>query len=133
MKEKITWWLWAVLYVACVWLGVLGRPEGTGAVFYTLSSLLFFVPGGLLLYWGLREEKPRQVLWVRILAAASLLLTLIFLVLNFASVLLSEIAGNVLYTFLVVVSAPMVCSGYWALSLFLWACLLIVSFIKKKK
>lgn len=133
MKEKTAWWLWAVLYVACVWLGVLGRPEGVGGVFYTISSLLFFVPGGLLLYWGLREKKSRQVLWVRIIAAASLLLTLVFLVLNVASVLFSETAGNVLHTFLVVVSAPMVCSGYWALSLFLWACLLIVSFIKKKE
>ena len=35
--------------------------------------------------------------------------------------------GNVLFAVLIVVSSPMVCSGYWALSLFLWACLLIVS------
>ena len=32
-----------------------------------------------------------------------------------------------LFAVLIVVSSPMVCSGYWALSLFLWACLLIVS------
>lgn len=133
MKEKIIWSLWAFLYVACVWLGVLGRPDGVGGVFYTLCALIFFMPGGLLLYWGIREKKHKQVRWVRIISAGSLLLTLILLVLNFASVLFSQTAGNVLHTLLVVVSVPMVCSGYWVVSLFLWACLLMVSLMKVKK
>ena len=34
---------------------------------------------------------------------------------------------------LVVVSTPMVASGYWVLSLFLWACLLMVSLKKCQK
>ena len=127
MKEKIAWWLWGVLYVACVWLGVLGRPAGVGGVLYTLIALIFFVPGALLLYWGFQENKSAQVRWVRIISAVSLGLTLLFLVANFASALFSETAGNVLYTFLILVSAPMVCSGYWVVSLFLWACLMIVA------
>lgn len=41
--------------------------------------------------------------------------------------------GNALFGVLIVVSSPMVCSGYWALSLFLWACLLMVSHSLVKK
>jgi len=37
----------------------------------------------------------------------------------------------VLHIMLVIVSSPMVCSGNWALSLFLWACLLVASLRKK--
>ena len=37
------------------------------------------------------------------------------------------------FAVLIVVSSPMVCSGYWALSLFLWACLLMVSHSLLKK
>ncbi len=133
MKEKITWSTWAFLYVACVWLGVLGRPEGVGGVLYTLCALAFFLPGALLLYWGIRENNRKQVRWVRSIAAGSLLLTLIFLVLNFMSVRFSQLAGNVLHTLLVAVSVPMVCCGYWVLSLFLWACLLMGSYLKLKK
>ena len=55
------------------------------------------------------------------------LLTLLALVLNVLSAMGTVTMGNVLFAVLIVVSSPMVCSGYWALSLFLWACLLIVS------
>ena len=52
---------------------------------------------------------------------------LLALVLNVLSAMGTVTMGNVLFAVLIVVSSPMVCSGYWALSLFLWACLLIVS------
>ena len=49
------------------------------------------------------------------------------LVLNVLCAVRSELLGRVLHAVLTVVSSPMLCSGYWALSLFLWACLLMVS------
>ena len=49
------------------------------------------------------------------------------LLLNFLSVLHSQTLGTVLHHILTIVSAPMIASGHWALSLFLWACLLMVS------
>ena len=61
------------------------------------------------------------------LSALSLGLTLILLVLNFLTALQSEFLGQVLHYTLVIVSSPMICSGHWAMSLFLWACLLIAS------
>ena len=70
---------------------------------------------------------------MRNLSALSLGLTLAVLILNFMSALGSETLGNVLYYVLVVVSAPMICSGYWVLSLFLWACVLMVSLSQLKR
>lgn len=133
MKQKIAWGVWSVLYVLCVLLGILGQSGGAGNVFYLLSALIFFIPGGLLLYWGITEGQRKQVQGVRIVAICSLSLTFILLIANLCSVFLSEAAGNALHIFLVIVSAPMACSGYWVLSLFLWACLLMASFLKQKK
>ena len=133
MKNKIAWGAWACLFVLCVWLGMLGQPEGIGKVLYFLTALIFFIPGALLLYWGFQNNDLQQIKAVRIVSAVSLGLTLITLVANFCSVLFSEAVGNALYIILVVVSAPMVCSGYWVLSMFLWACLLTASFLKKKQ
>ena len=125
MKEKITWGLWAFFYILCAALGFTAPQEGFAGGVMTFLSLLFFLPGALLLYWGCR--KP-----VRLVAAISLGATFLALLVNFASLTMSEGMGNFLYGVLVLVSSPMVCSGYWVLSLFLWACLLMGSFLKKK-
>ena len=69
--------------------------------------------------WGYLRLTGRQ--------RAGIWLTLLALVLNVLSAMGTVTMGNVLFAVLIVVSSPMVCSGYWALSLFLWACLLIVS------
>ena len=60
-------------------------------------------------------------------------LSLVFLVLNFLSVYFSAHTGLVVYVLLVMFSAPMVCSQIWVLSLFLWACLLMVTLPEIKK
>ena len=60
-------------------------------------------------------------------------LTAVFLVLNILSVLWSEVLGNILYGILVIVSSPMVCCGGYAVSIFLWACLLIACIKYGKK
>ena len=45
----------------------------------------------------------------------------------------TQLSDAIVFGVLIVVSSPMVCSGYWALSLFLWACLLMVSHSLVKK
>lgn len=126
MKKKLTWGVWAVLYALCVLLGILGRPGGFGNILYTVTALIFFLPGALLLYWG--ERKP-----VRLVSSISLTLTLALLIANFCSVLLPERTGDLLHVVLTLVSAPMICSGHWILSLFLWGCLLMGSLLKTRK
>ena len=74
-----------------------------------------------------------MLLRVRLVSIASLSLTLIFIIVNVLSVRASAAAGKALYDILQLVSAPMLCGQYWALSLFLWACLLMASFTKFRK
>ncbi len=132
MNKKLLTALWVGLFILCAACGFI--PEGSVPRWLlTAVSLLFFLPPALLLTKADREKDRRTLALIRNLAALSLLLTLILLVLNFLSVLHSELLGDVLYSMLIIVSSPMVCSGYWAVSLFLWACLMTaaIRFLKK--
>ena len=133
MKEKILYAVWACLYILCVGLGTVDNVEGVGNVFFVITAVIFFVPGILLLALGFREKKKGILRRVRIVSVCSLALTLIFLVVNFLSAGASDAAGSALYEILNLVSAPMLCSQYWILSLFLWACLLMGSLTKLPK
>ena len=131
MKEKILYAIWGGLYILCAALGFVSDPQGAGKVLLVLTALIFFIPGGVLLYTGIREQNKKLLRRLRAVCITSLALTLVLLVANVFSVLASETVGNILYAVLVLVSAPMICSQYWVLSMFLWACLLMGSFLKK--
>ena len=128
MNKKTLLVLWGVLFVLCAGLGFIPEPQGFLKGLMTALAVLFFLPPAWLLYRGDRET----VLLIRNLSALSLGVTLVTLILNFVLAVSSEFLGNVLHYVLVVVSAPMICSGYWVLSLFLWACLLMASLKKSK-
>lgn len=130
MTKKVLFSLWGVLFIVCAGLGFIPEPAGILRGLLTGISVLFFVPPALLLYRAGKTQDDGSRLLVRNLSALSLLLTLILLVLNFLTALGSDALGRILYSVLVIVSSPMVCSGYWALSLFLWACLLMGSLKK---
>ena len=123
MNKKLLYMLWAGLFVLCAGLGFIPEPEGSFKIALTCISLVFFVPPAWLLYRG--DVSDAKL--VCNLSALSLGLTLILLVLNFLTALQSDFLGQVLHYTLVIVSSPMICSGHWAMSLFLWACLLIAS------
>lgn len=125
MNKTVLFTLWGVLFVLTAGLGFL--PETSG--WMTALAVLFFLPPALLLYRGERDT----VLLVRNLAAMSLGVTMVTLILNFVLAVGSEKMGDILHYVLAVVSAPMLCSGYWVLSLFLWACLLMDSLRRLKK
>ena len=124
MNQKVLFALWGVLFILCAGLGFL--PEATG--WMTALSILFFLPPALLLCKG----DKNTVLLVRNLSLLSLGVTLVTLILNFVLAVSSETLGNILHSVLTIVSAPMICSGFWVLSLFLWACLLIAAIQKGK-
>lgn len=127
MNQKPLFALWGGLFILCAGLGFIPEPSGAARVVLTMLSLAFFAPPALLLHRAIQEGNTDSLKLVRNLSALSLGLTLALLIFNFLSALRSEVLGNILYWILVVVSSPMACSGYWALSMFLWACLLIVS------
>lgn len=133
MKKNTLFALWGGLFILCAGLGFIPEPAGAAQAVLTALSVCFFAPAAGILYGAAKDNDIPTLKLMRNLSALSLGLTLAALILNFLSALGSETLGNVLYYVLVVVSAPMICSGYWVLSLFLWACVLMVSLSQLKK
>ena len=135
MKVKNLFALWGGLFASCAALGFVNTQSPALQVLLTLLSVAFFIPGALLLRLSKFQGNRDIALLVRNLSAVSLLLTAVLLIANFLSVLAPAWLGNLLHSVLIVVSAPMICSGYWVLSLFLWACLMItaMNILKEKK
>ena len=130
MKNRILYVLWGALFILCAALGFIPEPAGAGRLLLTLVSLLFFLPPAMLIRSAKKAGSRSQLALIRNLSALSLGLTAVLLILNFLTAFRSETLGNILHAVLVIVSSPMICSGHWALSLFLWACLLISSLKK---
>ena len=124
MNKKILTVLWAGLFIVCAGLGFIPEPEGAVRIVLTVLSLVFFLPPALLLYGAGKQQDKATAQLIRNLAVLSLGLTLVLLILNFLTVLSSQALGQILHYVLTIVSAPMICSGHWAMSLFLWSCLL---------
>ena len=129
MNAKWLWALWAVLFSLCAGLGFIPEPEGALNIVMILLSVVFFLPPWLLL----RSADLAAAKLIRNLSAMSLGLTLVLLILSFVTAFSSENLGQVLHYVLVIVSSPMICSGHWAMSLFLWACLLMASLRRSKR
>ncbi len=131
MKEKTLYPLWAFLYVLCVFLGAIPDRSGAGKIALGIVAVLFFIPGAMLLYLGIRQGRKKTVTCIRWISGLSLLLTTGALIANLMSVWSdSLVLGDVLHVILTMVSAPMLCldSNWWIGSLFAWACLLMASF-----
>ena len=133
MKKSSLMAVWGIFYIICAGLGFIPEPEGAVRIFLTVISVLFFVPPAILLYDALSAGDRKTVLLIRRLSALSLSLTLVLLIANFLAALRSPGLGSFLHVLLVIGSAPMVCSNYWVLSLFLWAVLLVASLQKRKE
>ena len=133
MKKSTFFALWGFLWILCAFLGFIPEPEGVAKWLLRILGVGCFIPGGYLLYQAAKAKDRKTILLIRNISAISLGLTFLFLVLNILSVLWSETLGNLLYGILVVVSSPMICCGGYAVSIFLWACLLIASIKYGKK
>ena len=134
MNRTSFYTVWAGLFIICAGLGFIPDPPGALKVLMIGLTLGFFAVPGWFLTW---LDKRRDRLHIRILrnlAAASLGLTLVLIVVNFMAFMAPESVGTLLHILLIIVSAPMVCGQYWVLSLFLWACLMIWAqkLLKKK-
>ncbi len=132
MKKIVLYSLWAVLYIICFALGCIPAPGQGQAAAMTVMSVIFFIPGILLLVDSLRKQDKKLLVQLRWISGLSLGLTVVMLIANFMSVNASETTGTVLYYILNFVSVPMVCSRHFVLSLFLWACILVCTLPKRK-
>ena len=127
MKNEEYLKIWAVLYILCGLLGFIPDPGSWMKAISVLLAAAFFVPGGVLLYRACKEKNKKQLRFLRNLSVASLGATFAALLLNFLSVMFPELIGDFLYGVLVLVSVPMVCSRYWAVSMFCWALIMCIS------
>lgn len=136
MSKKNWYTLWGVLYILCAALGFVSGVGGLLRAALILLALAFFVPPAVLLYTAGKKGDHREVKRIRNLSCLSLLGTLVLMVLNLLTAVDgSESLGNAMHVLLVMVSAPMYCARNGLVSLFLWACLLMVSLklLRKKK
>ena len=133
MNRNVLFTLWGCLFILCAGLGFIPEPEGAVRFFLTVLSLAFFLPPALILLDSAKKQDTAAIALIRHLSALSLGLTAILLILNFLTVLGSDALGLILHYVLIIVSSPMICSGHWAMSLFLWACLLMASLRKPKR
>ncbi len=133
MKQTHLFALWGGLFILCAGLGFIPEPAGALALVLRLVSLAFFVCPAVLLWQAAKIRDFHTLQLLRNLSLASLGLTLALLIANLAAAAGSEWLGTALHYMLVIVSAPMIASGHWALSLFLWACLLTASLKELRK
>ena len=133
MTKKNLYIAWGVLYVLCAALGFIPAPQGALYGLLFMLSLAFFIPPAVLLYRAVPRQDLATVRLIRTLSLLSLSATLVVLVLNLLSVGGSPEAGLFVYYLLILVSSPMVCNQIWFPSLFLWACLMVVSWQEIRK
>ena len=126
MHKKTLLAVWAGMFVLCAALGFVPEPEGALGAALTALSLLFFVPPLLLLRGGDAHTR----LLVRWLSLASLAVSCLLLALSIRLSFAPEWVGQFLHVLLTILATPMICSGRWAMSLFGWACVLMLSLRK---
>ena len=132
MSYRSIYRLWAFAFVLTAALGFIPNPSGVGLVLLRILSLAFFLPPALILIKEKKAGTCRHRTIINRLSLASLAITLFLLVANVMSAGGSQRLGNILYVLLTILSAPMECSKFYALSLFCWAFLMIATFPKKK-
>ena len=134
MNMTVYYTLWAGMFALTAGLGMIPEPTGFTKFCLVVLSIGFFVPPACLLKAAEKRNDRMHMQIVRNLAFASLVLTIVLVICNFLSLRASVLVGNVLYILLCIVTAPMVCSQYWVLSLFGWACLMLWahSLLRKK-
>lgn len=134
MKKSLLKALWIGMYILCCVLGFLDTEDSFNLALMAVMALLFFVPPVWLLVLARMEGDEALLRLLRRVSAGVLGATTVLLVANFLSVLATtETVGTVLHVLLALVSVPMLCSGSWAASLFLWACVLFASRSGRKK
>ena len=135
MKKTALYIAWFCLFLATVILGSVEPGSKAVKIVMIALSIAFFIPPGILLYQGISQGDRAQVVLLRYISLISLAATFALLVANFLSASTSQNVGDLLYALLIIVSAPMVCSQFWIVSLFAWACILMTSlmYCPKKK
>lgn len=128
MNKK--YWIpaWIALYALSVVMGALWPQTALS----TIVGVLFFLPPTMLLWIANQKDDKKLKKSVRLLSAASLVLTTVVYVVLFLSLGSEKDINALIQALLVLVAAPNVCFKAMVVSIFGWACLFYGSFVKKK-
>ena len=122
-KIAITYGVWIVFYIVAVLLSLLNAP----GVLVRIYSILFFVPGVLLAVWAAKEKNKKQIKRLRTICITSLVLTTVMLVVSFLTVNAASQTTRIVNSIFIILSEPLWISPSWVLSVFLWACVLMIT------
>ena len=133
-KIKKLWIFWGIAYLICTICAFIPVASGLLTALFVMLSVGFFVPPAMLLYEAVQRGEKKLLRIIRTLSILSLSLTLVAILLNFFAIEATHAWGLALYWILILVSTPMICSQFWVLGMFGWACLLMVclKYLKKK-
>jgi len=131
-KKTILYIAWAMLYCTCLALGFVKYQTMAEKIGLIAISVSFFIPPFWLFFLAKKENDRKTIKILRWMSIGSLALTLLLLVANILSVLGSLLLGRILYVLLVLVSVPLAASHTWALSLYFWAILMVLTLQKKR-
>lgn len=130
LDYKVLYLLWALMFALTAYLGFL-FPNVTAPAErlpLQLATGVFFLPPWAILAKGKATGNDKHVKIVRNLSLTSIGLTVVLLCVNMLSAGMSAELGNALNVALTIVSAPLVCSNFYVMPLFLWGTLLMGAF-----
>ena len=131
MKKTVLYSIWGVLYCACVGFSFVSPTNAGGKAFLVILSLGFFVPPYILLFQAKKQENRKVIKTLRWISISVLVLAMILLALNILSVKFSAQTGLLVFVMLAMLAPPLACAQQFALCLFLWACLMMLTLQKK--
>lgn len=130
-KKPVVYIMWAFWYLCCVFLCLGADPVGMAKVPFVVVGIATYAPPFYLLYLSKKDAKTIKL--VQIISIASLAAFVVLLALNLLSVKWNATAGLILDRLFNIFCAPIVCSQFWVVGLFLWASLLRVTILMLKK
>lgn len=119
--------IWALLFAVTAVLGFLfpNVENAGGRAALLIVTGVFFLPPWAVIAKARAAGEAKHIKLVRNLSLTSLLLTLALLCANLLSAGMGEASGSALHAALTIVSAPLVCSNFYVLPLFLWGTLIM--------
>lgn len=134
IRYKPLYIAWGGLFALTAVLGLLfpGVQNPVGLFFLRLAAVVFFLPPWLILAKAKEEKALFHVRLLRYLSLGSLVLTMALFCAGILAGPDSQTLGDLIHVIMSIACAPLICSNFYVLPMFLWATVLTGSFGRKK-
>ena len=131
-KRKVLYIAWAMLYCACFGLSFVNASIPGEKAFLTGLSVVFFIPPFWLFFLAKKENHHKTIKILRWLSIGSLALTILFFIAILFTIHSPRWLQLLITVLLRLVSVPLETSHTWALSLYFWALLMVLTLPKRR-